>query len=338
MDKGKNKISYTDFADSSVNVSITALSYFEMGGSGYLVTGDTAVGGTPATGLCYILATPATTAATIAWTTTAPAWRDDFQGYYATVASVVRALGGCNYVANSYNDRWVYGIKTADMPGSVITTIKVAAGAITETKLGASAVTEGKLGASAVAQGKLKTATGSVNVVINAASYNYTASIPGGEYGFNIQCKASVINDLETGLHGDVAGLTSPSGGYWTTGYLSPGVGFENDSASSRTGYAQVRYITSSGEVHWIFILRDKVTKENRSIWQAPDHPCFGNGGKPQLFPHPFGKYDTTKYEIIVVTPDKGTVKAIKTKCNVDDRLFVQLSVFARRSPAPSIL
>ncbi len=107
--KGTNKISYTDFANSSVNMSITTGSYFEVGGSGFYVTGDTAVGGTPATGLCYILATGATATATIAWTTTAPVWRDDLQGYYATIASSVRAIGGCNYIANSYNNRWIYG-------------------------------------------------------------------------------------------------------------------------------------------------------------------------------------------------------------------------------------
>ncbi len=100
--KGTNRISYTDFADSSVNMSITESSYFEVGGSGFYVTGDTAVGGTPATGVCYILATGATATATIAWTTTEPVWRDDLQGYYATIASSVRALGSCYFDGSDY--------------------------------------------------------------------------------------------------------------------------------------------------------------------------------------------------------------------------------------------
>jgi hypothetical protein len=70
--------------------------------------------------------------------------------------------------------------------------------------------------------------------------------------------------------------------------------------------------VTSSGEVFWIFILRDKVTKDVISIWQAPDHPCFGNGGKPLLVPHPFPDYDETKHEIIVINPSHEEVEAMK--------------------------
>ncbi len=122
MDKGTNKISYTDFADSSVVMSITSGSYFEIAGSGYLSDTDTEVAsGEEATGLCYILATGSTAACTIAWTTTAPTWRDDFQGYYATVASTVRALGGCTYDGNSYDGRWVYEESRADgIPEGII--------------------------------------------------------------------------------------------------------------------------------------------------------------------------------------------------------------------------
>ncbi len=120
QDQGTNRISYTDYADGAVNLSIATGSYFEVNGSGFLATTDTAVGGSIATGLCYILATGATAAATIAWTTTEPVWRDDLQGYYATIGSTVRAIGGCNYVANSYNDRWVYhhkegSVRAADL-------------------------------------------------------------------------------------------------------------------------------------------------------------------------------------------------------------------------------
>ena len=131
MDKGTNRISYTDYADSSVNMSITTGSYFEMGGAGFHATGDTAVGGTPATGLCYIAATEATTSATIAWTATAPAWRDDFQGYYATVASNVRILGGCTYSTDNYADKFIY-ISHDEM----IRTAEIQDGAIGASKLG----------------------------------------------------------------------------------------------------------------------------------------------------------------------------------------------------------
>jgi hypothetical protein len=39
---------------------------------------------------------------------------------------------------------------------------------------------------------------------------------------------------------------------------------------------------------HWLFILRDYSTGKVISQYSAPDHPCFGNGGKPLLVGHPF--------------------------------------------------
>jgi hypothetical protein len=80
------------------------------------------------------------------------------------------------------------------------------------------------------------------------------------------------------------------------------------------TIYAQQRYVTASGEVFWIFILRDKITKQIISMWQAPDHPCFGNGGKPLLMPHPFGSYDLTKHEIIVINPTETELQKMREK------------------------
>jgi len=78
------------------------------------------------------------------------------------------------------------------------------------------------------------------------------------------------------------------------------------------------RYVTSSGETHWIFILRDKTTKEVVRMWQAPDHPCFGCG-KPLLIPHPFGDYDETKHEIIVINPTNAEIEQMELETIVDD-------------------
>ena len=80
----------------------------------------------------------------------------------------------------------------------------------------------------------------------------------------------------------------------------------------STTVYVQQRYVTSSGEVHWVFILRDIETKEIRGMWQAPDHPCFGNGGKPLLTSHPFPDYDSEIQEIVVINPTHEEVENMK--------------------------
>ena len=156
-----------------------------------------------------------------------------------------------------------------------------------------------------VTQAKLKTSQGSVQVSIQAESDGYTAALPGGEYGFTLQTKGesnqvSFMGMIDFDL---------------TASYVTPNAKFNNeDLSNSRIGYAQQRYVTSSGEVFWIFILRDKITKNIIKMYQAPDHPCFGNGGKPLLVPHPFGSYDSEMQEIIVINPSHEDVVAMKKR------------------------
>ena len=184
-------------------------------------------------------------------------------------------------------------------------------GSVTEAKLASGAVTAAKLASSAVSQAKLKTSTGSVNISHNnAGTWSANLTLPGGEYGFYPQIKR-VPGDT-TYSEEDVA--ASISGGISSTTYITNILLTLNIYSSYGTSYAyaQQRYVTSSGEVFWIFILRDKFTKDVISIWQAPDHPCFGNGGKPLLVPHPFPDYDETKHEIIVINPSHEEVEAMK--------------------------
>jgi len=226
--------------------------------------------------------------------------------------------------ANSVDSpQYVNGsIDREHLAADIIDGSKIANDAINSEHYAGLSIDTGHIANAQITTAKLKTSMSSVSVSVGPLAEDYTPSIPGGEYGFNVKCKASTAGRLKSGVSGPVnAGCTSPGGGYWTTGYLTPGMGFESFyGGGDTTGYAQVRYVTSSGEIHWIFILRDKDTKKIRFVWQAPDHPCFGNGGKPQLFPHPFGEYDD-KYEIIVINPSKEEVKEIKNKCYVDDEL-----------------
>ena len=149
-------------------------------------------------------------------------------------------------------------------------------------------VTEAKLANGAVSQAKLKTSTGSVSTGITNLT---NLTLPGGEYGFYPQLQApdgvTITAQIAVPLYATA---------FVTNIAIAPNY-------VGNTVYARQRYVTSSGEVHWVFILRDKVTKETISMYQAPDHPCFGNGGKPLLVPHPFGSYDPDKHEIIVINP-----------------------------------
>ena len=158
-------------------------------------------------------------------------------------------------------------------------------------------ITNGMLAASAVSQAKLKTSQGSVETTGNT-----NITLPGGEYGFYPQTKRLAGATYHAYI---ASGNVSTS--YVSNMYLSGGVGTE--------AYAQQRYVTSSGEVFWIFILRDKITKDIKAMYQAPDHPCFGNGGKPSVVPHPFGSYDPETQEIVVINPTEKEVTEMKGRC-----------------------
>ncbi len=156
-------------------------------------------------------------------------------------------------------------------------------------------------GSGVVTQAMLKTSQGSVST-----SGDQQLTLPGGEYGFYPQFKGVFAEGTLSGFVRQNLGST-----YLTTIRL----------VGDSTCYAQQRYVTSSGEVHWVFILRDKTTKKILSVWQAPDHPCFGNGGKPLLVPHPFGDYDPEKHEIVVLNPTTEQLDDIRTRCIVEDEL-----------------
>ena len=75
------------------------------------------------------MATGATATATVAWSTTAPVWRDDYQGYYASAASSVRAIGGTYFDGSSYELKWVYTTRhTGPLDRSLIPALDGSAG------------------------------------------------------------------------------------------------------------------------------------------------------------------------------------------------------------------
>lgn len=165
---------------------------------------------------------------------------------------------------------------------------------------------------SSVTQAKLKTTTGSV-------SGNGTKTLPGGEYGFYPQIKTSVAHASKRSAF--ILDQMAASVAGWTT-YATKITIHEN----TYTIYAQQRYVQSSGEVHWIFILRNKATKKVTQMWQSPDHPCMGNGGKPKLLPNPFFPMEPVdpahpedELEVICINPTKEEVAAIHKEMAVED-------------------
>jgi len=161
------------------------------------------------------------------------------------------------------------------------------------------------IGAAKVTQAKLKTSTQDQSYdIVGEGSHLFV--LTGGQYCFipTVKGESSVI------LSGGSSFVGTAYATYWN---------FSNSSSSFQYGYCLHRYVTSSGEVNWLFILRDKNTGKiiGRSI--APDHPCFGNGGKPLLMPHPFGSYDETKHEVIVINPSNEEIEQMEEETIVED-------------------
>ena len=175
-----------------------------------------------------------------------------------------------------------------------------------------------------VTQAKLKTSQGSVSV----SGHNTTTTVlPGGEYGFRERSRLAFpgqVGGQSTGTNSGRAVFANRSKaaqvGAYDSGYTSIVV-IHSTTGTYRTSvfYLQQRYVTSSGEVFWVFILRDKTTKDVISMYQAPDHPCFGNGGKPLLVSHPFGSYDSETQEIIVINPTNEEIETMELETIVDD-------------------
>lgn len=167
-----------------------------------------------------------------------------------------------------------------------------------------------------VSQGDLNTTTGEVNSTGFSFWETHSLTLPGGEYGFYPQVKVvgggssgyatAMIDAAPTGeLQWKARTIgSSPNESYTARISLSG----ERSGGTNNTIYAQQRYITASGHDHWIFLLVAKIDYNGRkkgdlvASYQAPDHPSANQGGATEIeIPHPFGSYDPTKHEIVMV-------------------------------------
>jgi hypothetical protein len=142
-----------------------------------------------------------------------------------------------------------------------------------------------------VTTAKLKTTDQSVSTTSTGGD---RLTLPGGEYGFYPRVRGSVADKVVRvgywGLGGDTSGITTTDTAYIEL-FITTGGG---------TGYADQRYVTASGEDYWIFALVEKDTGFIRSMYTAPDHPAYGNGGNFELLDNPFPGYNKDKYEVCI--------------------------------------
>ncbi|MFA5084158.1 MAG: prepilin-type N-terminal cleavage/methylation domain-containing protein [Candidatus Paceibacterota bacterium] len=161
-----------------------------------------------------------------------------------------------------------------------------------------------------ISTAKLKTTTGEVNSYVGGDGVVHHVTLPGGEYGFYPQIRAgsSSAHEKQISIGGEYASNTS-----FPTSYTTQ-VSFRSGSGHTDTLYAKQRYVTASGEDYWIFLLTDNNTKGVISIYAAPDHPAYGNGGDFDKLSHPFADYNSNTQEIILI--EKEQAKAIQQEAD----------------------
>ena len=167
-----------------------------------------------------------------------------------------------------------------------------------------------------VSQVKLKTSIGEVSVNTSglASTVGVSAAMHIEADGTTLQQGAVLGGAYATlitlgandGLGGGVdADLTLPGGTYGFYPQLKYVAG-------TRFVHAQQRYVTASGTDHWFFLLLERGTHKIIATYQAPDHPCYGNGGDYDERQHPFLNYDPLIHDIVIL--DKSTIRDIKTQ------------------------
>jgi hypothetical protein len=138
-------------------------------------------------------------------------------------------------------------------------------------------------------------------------------TLPGGEHGFYPQIKYEQASWGLAYTNYGIATITDATSNstYTTIIQLTAYQGSHAAVVNSTAMYAQQRYVTSSGEIYWIFLLRDKKTKRIISSYAAPDHPCFGNTNNPNKIQHPFIDFNEKEQEIIVINPSSLELQRI---------------------------
>lgn len=146
-------------------------------------------------------------------------------------------------------------------------------------------------------QSALKTDTEEESGTIVSGAVNVTlftfSSV--GEYGFYPRTKwSAVASDAFVTIH-DTASTTS----YVTT------IAAQHETGVNRDFYGQIRYVTASGEIFWLYILKDKETGKYIRMHTNPDHPCICCHD-PEAVHHPFfDAYKPDQHEILCIPLSK---------------------------------
>lgn len=229
-----------------------------------------------------------------------------------------------NLQAMADGDAGAPKIQTAGIADDAVTAAKILAGAVGASEIATNAVGQSEIANAGVGQAQLKTSAGSVSTSSTAGA---NLTLPGGQYGFYPILQSGALGSMSASLASALVSI----GAYTDNIFLVT-------SSAGTAVYAYQRYVTASGERHWLFVLRDD---QGRIVgtWEAPDHVCFGNGGKPTLVPHPWrdvyeqdGRYYEAERD-----PDTGqlTGRALRREIIIINPTLEQVASAIRRQVSP---
>lgn len=162
-------------------------------------------------------------------------------------------------------------------------------------------VNSAALQSASISQALLKTSTHEQTTTQNTFQ---AKTLTYADYGFNCRLKAT------NGFTASFARSSQAAGsGTAGTTYIGETV-YLKSNTSGFTAYLIYRYISASGEVFWLWLLRDKLTKEIIDADASSDHCSFGLDN-PSDREHPFLTYDPAQHEIVLINPTKEELKII---------------------------
>ncbi|MFH2232093.1 MAG: hypothetical protein ABII13_02900 [Patescibacteria group bacterium] len=219
---------------------------------------------------------------------------------------------------------------TSGMITDAVIMAHIAAGAITNTHIGSGQVIAGKLGADAVTSGNVADNAIVQGNIFDGAVCQSKLETDTEELSFDIAAGATHVFQFS-----DVAGyfffpqtaFESNVDSGWYAHYGGDGVDGHtsyqsfvtlyqlNSALGDRYGFVKARYVTASGNIGWLFLLKEKGNDRVKGSYFSFDHPCWGRGGDPGEIPHPFMRdYVEQNHEIFCIILTRNEHKMIENE------------------------
>ena len=239
--------------------------------------------------------------------------------WFDTTANILKLRNEANNAWQSvwnfaYNKPVIANILVGDIPAAMKDPAAATAGLRTlgTTSIKACAGNDSRLSNqrtppnASVSRAKLKTSTHEQST---AAEIWTEKVLTYADYGFNCRVKSSSSTYRVYFKRSDSTNVTITL----STSFVGESVWIMGYQFAENTAYVIYRYVTSSGEVFWVWLLRDKESGKITDADCCSDH-CGWGLDDPNDRPHPFKNYDPEKHEILLFNPTAAELTEILAK------------------------